>query len=290
MEIEGVNFFQKQRLAYIDFKLLFVGHITRAEIVQYFEKGLTSATRDINLYKELKPENMIYDAKEKKYFQQPSFKPLFEHDPKIALIKLSHQIRDGFDGIKEFTFPVESSAGFNVPKICVLANIVQSIVNNKSLLIKYTSLSSGDSNREIIPHTLVNNGIRWHVRAYDRKTKTFRDFVLTRIEIVEILNAPILKCEQKLDDHQWMRVIPLHLVPHPKNIKFPKAIELDFNMQNGQLKINIRAALAGYYLSMLNVDCTERATLNSYEHQLWLKNTPILYGADNLAIAPGYGK
>ncbi len=28
--------------------------------------------------------------------------------------------------------------------------------------------------------------------------------------------------------------------------------------------------------------------LTGPEHHLWLKNTPTLYGVDNLAIAPGY--
>ena len=69
MKLEDLNFSQKQRLAYIDFKLLFVGFVTRIEIVTHFEKGLTSATKDLNLYKELCPDNMDYDAKEKKYLQ-----------------------------------------------------------------------------------------------------------------------------------------------------------------------------------------------------------------------------
>jgi len=68
MEIEDINFSQTKVSVY-RFKLLFVGYVTRAEIFTCFEKGLTSATHYINLYKELFPQNMEYDAKEKKYFQ-----------------------------------------------------------------------------------------------------------------------------------------------------------------------------------------------------------------------------
>jgi hypothetical protein len=38
------------------------------------------------------------------------------------------------------------------------------------------------------------------------------------------------------------------------------------------------------------VDCTENASLKGGEYQLWLRNHQTLYGAENLAIAPGYNK
>jgi hypothetical protein len=94
--------------------------------------------------------------------------------------------------------------------------------------------------------------------------------------------------ENKLEDHQWMRMVPLQIMPHPNNVKHPKAIELDFGMEKGMMEINVRAAMAGYLLRRWNVDCTEDASLTGGEYQLWLHNTQTLYGADNLAIAPGY--
>ena len=59
-------------------------------------------------------------------------------------------------------------------------------------------------------------------------------------------------------------------------------------MVNGVLEINIRAAMAGYLLRRWNVDCTVKGTLVGGEYHLWLRNYQTLYGADNLAIAPGY--
>ncbi|WP_105264962.1 WYL domain-containing protein [Pseudoalteromonas sp. T1lg76] len=288
MNLDAFNFSQKQRLAYIDFKLLFVGYVTRSEIVTYFEKGLTSATRDINLYKELCPENMEYDSKEKKYFQVSTFKPLFKHDPRKTLVKLSNQITDGFDAIGDITFPVEAPSQLNIPDILIVAKLVQAVINHKAVSIIYTSLSSGSGAREIVPHSIVDNGLRWHVRAYDRKTKSFKDFVLTRISKVTLKELAPLSQEDKLEDHQWMRMMPLQLVPHPHNVKHPTAIELDYGMQNGVLSLNVRAALAGYLLRRWNVDCTADAELVGAEYQLWLKNRQTLFGAENLAIAPGY--
>lgn len=288
MDWNELNYAQKQRLAYIDFKLLFVGHVTRAEVVQYFGQGLSSASRDITLYKELRPSNMEYDSRDKKYYQTPSFKPLVKHDPKKTLAKLANQISDGLDAITDIDFPVEAPSQLNLPDILTVAKLIQATINKKAVNIIYTSLSSGSGAREIVPHSIVDNGLRWHVRAYDRKTSSFRDFVLTRISMVNLLDADIQRGEDKLEDHQWMRMMPLRLVPHPHNVIHPTAIELDYSMTDGFLELNVRAAMAGYLLRRWNVDCSPNAELRGGEYQLWLKNRQTLYGAENLAIAPGY--
>jgi hypothetical protein len=282
------SFAQKQRLAYIDFKLYFTGMVTRSEIVSHFELGLAAATRDLKIYKENSPENMAYDNVLKKYIITTQFKAIFKHDARRTLIKLANNISDGFDGVGDTSFPIESPNALNVPCIDIIAKLSQAIINNKPINVIYTSLSSGSAARELVPHSIVDNGLRWHLRAYDRKSNSFRDFVLTRITKVTILTQTPLPEEDKLEDHQWMRMVPLQIIPHPNNVKHPTAIKLDFGMENGMLEVNVRAAMAGYLLRRWNVDCTDEATLRGGEYQLWLRNRQTLYGAENLAIAPGY--
>ncbi|ASP46301.1 WYL domain-containing protein [Cognaticolwellia beringensis] len=284
----NLNYSQKQRLAYIDFKLLFVGRVTRNEIVTKFEKGMSGATADLNLYKELCPNNMSYDNKQRMYIQTDKFKPLFTHDPRKTLVKLANQITDGYDAIGDVAFPVEAPSQLNIPDIFIVARLIQAIINQKPVSIIYTSLSSGSAARELVPHSIVDNGLRWHVRAFDRKSNSFRDFVLTRISKATILPQKLDSYEDKLEDHQWMRMMPLQLIPHPNNVQHPTAIELDYGMENKVLELNVRAALAGYLLRRWNVDCTKEASLEGGEYQLWLRNRQTLYGAENLAIAPGY--
>lgn len=283
-----VGFSQKQRLAYIDFLLMFRGHFSRSDLTTRFEMGMANATRDISLYKELVPNNTQLDNPTKQYYQTKNFKPLFKHDAKKTLIKLANDITDGFDAIGDITFPVEAPSQLNVPDIFIVAKLVQAILNRKPVSIIYTSLSSGSNARELVPHSIIDNGLRWHVRGYDRKSKSFRDFVLTRISKVTLKSQNIEPHEDKLEDHQWMRMMPLQLVPHPKNVQYPTAIAMDYGMDNGILELNVRAALAGYLLRRWNVDCTLNAELSGGEYQLWLKNRQTLYGAENLAIAPGY--
>ena len=160
MQLEKLSYAQQQRLAYIDFKLFFTGSVTRSEIVQHFKLGVSAATRDINLYKEHVPKNMAYDNSQKKYFLTNSFKPLFNHDAKRTLVKLAHQISDGFDAVGDIEFPVEQPSQLNVPDINVIAKLTQAMINGKTVSVIYTSLSSGSSARELVPHTIVDNGLR----------------------------------------------------------------------------------------------------------------------------------
>ncbi len=287
-KIEKLSFVQKQRLTFIDFCLLFRGSINRKQLTHKFEMGMANATRDLALYKELAPHNIDFNAQERTYHQSPTFKALFTHGTSQTLAKLANDINEGFDGVMDTAFSIDAPSQLNMPDIYVVAKLVQAILNNKAVEVDYTSLSSGLRRRELVPHSIVDSGLRWHVRAFDRKSQSFRDFVLTRISKAEILATEPSKDESKLEDHQWMRVMPLQLVPHPNNVKHSSAIEMDYGMNKGKLEINVRAALAGYLLRRWNVDCTEDASLQGGEYQLWLQNRQTLYGAENLAIAPGY--
>lgn len=285
---ETLSFAQKQRLAYIDFLLMFKGAFSRSDLTTKFQMGMANATRDISLYKELAPNNAQLDNPSKHYLQTKAFTPLFQHDARKTLVKLANNITDGFDAIGDINFPVEAPSHLNVPDIFIVAKLIQAILNKRAVNVIYTSLSSGSASRELVPHAIIDNGLRWHVRAYDRKSSSFRDFVLTRISKVTHLQQPIETHEDKLEDNQWMRMMPLQLIAHPNNVKHPTAIAMDYGMNNGVLELNVRAALAGYLLRRWNVDCTEDATLSGGEFQLWLRNRQTLYGATNLAIAPGY--
>ena len=166
--------------------------------------------------------------------------------------------------------------------------ISRAIHQGKVASVEYCSTSSGPQVRELVPHVLVDNGLRWHVRTYDRKNSRFGDFVLTRMTKAKLLDKVPEEHELLKHDIQWNRIVEMELVP-PPNVKHPKAIELDYAMQGGVSKQNVRAAVAGYVLRRWNVDCSVDHSLEGAEYQLWLRNSAALYGVENLVIAPGYG-
>ncbi|RDL29037.1 WYL domain-containing protein [Photobacterium damselae] len=286
--MDNLNYAQTQRLSFIDFKLMFVGHFTRSEVVEHFKMGLSNATRDINLYKELAAHNLTYNNAEKRYFQTKAFAPLFNHNATETLSKLASKLSGEDSVINGLDIPFETPSQLNAPNASIVAVLTQAALNNKAVKIQYISLSRGENTRTVVPHSIVDNGLRWHIRAYDCQTSEFRDFVISRIAKAELSDDTIFENQTMLADKQWMRFVPLELVPHPKNIMHPKAIELDYSMTDGMLKLEVRAALTGYLLRRWNVDCSETATQRSAEHQLWLANRPTLYGVDNLHLASGY--
>ena len=285
--LDDISQAQQERLFHIDFKLRFLGTVNRNDLVNRFGIKAAAATRDISLYKELAPKNLIYDTKAKAYIEADTFNPLFNHQASQTLAALCYGLGDDHVSVNTPLVSSETPTQLNFPNLDVLAKVTKAIHQSKALNIYYRSLSSGLSQRDIVPFALVDNGLRWHVRAFDRKTKEFKDFVLNRIEKPKLLSSPIETRETKEEDIQWNRMVEMHIVPHP-NLKHPETIEAEYAMIEGVLRVQIRAAVAGYVLRRWNVDCSKKHTLMGPEFQLWLKNTQTLYGVENLAIAPGY--
>lgn len=285
MDLGDIKQAQRERLLHIDFRAYFLGDVGRSDLIKRFGIKAAAATRDINIYTELAPGNIDYDTKTKSFIREKGFKPLFDYNVSQVLSALSQGFGEDFIGSPAPIVASETPSKLNKPKLDVLSVITRAIHQGKAVKVEYTSTSSGTAMRELVPFVLVDNGLRWHLRTYDRKNGRFGDFVVTRITKAELIDSPIEEHEQLQHDHQWNRMVELELVPHP-NIKHKKAIELDYDMTNGVRKQLVRAAVAGYVLRRWNVDCTEDHSLKGNEYQLWLKNTPTLYGVENLSIAP----
>lgn len=278
---------QKERLSHIDFRVCFLGTIGRNDLVNRFGIKAAAATRDMTLYKELAAGNLVYDTRARIYTRSNSFEPIFDYSPSQALAALAHGFGDDFVGTHKGFIACEMPAQLNKPSLTTLSVLTRAIHQNKVVTITYRSLSSGRTKREIVPFVLVDNGLRWHVRAYDRRQSRFSDFVITRIANPVIIDSMLEEHETRESDNQWNRIVELEIVPHPR-LKHAKTIETDYAMENGVLNVNVRAAVAGYVLRRWNVDCTENHSMEGPEYHLWLRNRQALYGVENLVIAPGY--
>ena len=281
---------QQERLSHIDFRLRFLGTIGRNDLVNRFGIKAAAATRDITLYKELASQNLEYDTKAKIYTRSEPFSPLFDYPRHQALTALAHGFGDDFVVAHKAHIACETPTQLNNPQLDTLSVLIRAINQKQLVEMTYRSLSSGRTTRQIVPFVLVDNGLRWHVRAYDRKRSRFTDFVINRISEPTLLpNSKVEEHEMKDNDIQWNRIVELEIVPHPR-VSFPETIEHEYDMVDGTLHVNVRAAVAGYVLRRWNVDCSEDHSLEGPEYHLWLKNRQALYGVENLVIAPGYNK
>lgn len=286
-DVQKVGGAQRERLAHIDFRLYFLGEVSRADISEKFDVAPAVATRDLARYRAIVPENIRFDGSTKTYRATEEFQPRFEHLLERALSALSMGFGDGLCGASVGLVPCEYPSPINRPALDVLAAVTRAIRGRRVLRISYMSSSSSATEREILPFALADNGLRWHLRAFDRKSSSFRDFVLTRVLSVQTAPGKPLPEESAERDVQWARVVEMELVPHPE-FASPELAALDYPMSDGVLRIRARAALAGYVLRRWSVDCSPGHSLRSPEYRLWLRNREVLAGVDSATIAPGY--
>ncbi|MBA3979167.1 MAG: WYL domain-containing protein [Alcanivorax sp.] len=279
---------QRDRLAFIELRLRFIGEIRRQDLVSRFGIQVAAATRDIGIYKDLAPGNLDYDTKNKVYGCADGFAPVFDFPAERVLAWLSQGFGDGEPSALKSWITCEVPSRLTKPGLDTLACVTRAIHQERPLKVAYHSLSSGETEREIVPFALIDTGLRWHVRAFDRKTQGFRDFVITRIKKPVVLKGqPVAPCERSDQDIQWTRIVELELVPHPDQPR-PEITEMDYSMQGGVLRMKLRAATAGYILRKWSVDCSPDHSLRGYEYRLWLKDHLVLYGVKNAVLAPGY--
>src|SRR5689334_5869282 len=86
---------QRDRLAFIELRLRFIGEIRRQDLVTRFSIQTAAATRDLAQYKELAPRNMEYDTKSKAYIRAAWFRPLFDFSVERVLNWLAQGWGDG---------------------------------------------------------------------------------------------------------------------------------------------------------------------------------------------------
>lgn len=285
--VESLSHAQRERLAYVEFRLYFMGEIGRPDLAGRFGVAPAGATRDLALYREIAPHNIEFDGSSKVYRIGKAFSPIFEHAPQRVLSALSLGFGDGVDGETKPLLPCESPTALSNPQMEVLAPICRAIHAKRPVALHYHSMSSGKSELVIVPFALVDTGLRWHVRAFDRKSSEFRDFVVTRIEQPTVLNEAPLSHERPDNDIQWTRIVELDLVPHPR-LGRPEIIWMDYGMADGSIRMRVRAAVAGYMLLRWNVDASPDHSLKEEQYRLWLSDPLALYGVENAKLAPGY--
>ncbi|MCX6876637.1 MAG: WYL domain-containing protein [Verrucomicrobia bacterium] len=94
------------------------------------------------------------------------------------------------------------------------------------------------------PHALGHNGACWHVRAWCEQNGDLRDFTLSRIAEVEWRRG---RADLPAEDKDWKQWVTLRVRPHQDlNEAQRQAVERDYAMRNGVLKLKVRKAMEGY--------------------------------------------
>ena len=287
-ELDTLPHAQRERLAFIDFCLQYFGQIARNDLIERFKTGLAACTRDFAVYKTLAPDNLTLQHSDKRYHRTEQFSAVFNHDPEVILQSLSRGFGDGISSPIQPSHQCIEAVSLIHPNAHIIAALMRAIHHQQSICCDYVSMSSGETERVLVPHTLVNNGHRWHVRAYDRKYASFRDYVCTRFTRIGGNTGISVEQERAPADTQFNTSVELVLIPHP-SLSQPKAIELDYGMHDGQYRLRVKAAFAAYVLRQWQVDCSRGYRFTGQGCQLALANLEVLQTIENPMLAPGFG-
>ncbi|HHQ4516569.1 TPA: WYL domain-containing protein [Aeromonas veronii] len=250
--VDELSLPQAERLAFIDFKIMYLGEITRQDIINEFRIGQAAASNDLRLYRERRPENSRLDHTTKKtVIVQESYKPLVNIDAHTALDFIQNGFCRSRLHASQPSLPVEIIDPRLAPNTLdddQVATVTRAMKGQYGIKCEYESRSSNNHHERILfPVALFADRQNWYVRAYDRTSSPagFKNFKLSRIKTTkQILDEEqrSARPEEKLEnDIRWHTRVPLELVV--ADDKIGQQLSREFCLDNGRKTIICRSAL-----------------------------------------------
>lgn len=275
---------QTLRYRLLEIVLQWEGRLTTNHLCTAFNIGRQQASKDINRYiKNYSPKGIEYDAKIKGFKSTKYFVPHFSEGKVDEYLAILHQEKKQSRRSKEqvTTLPMMDLGNGHIEILdvpirhidpIIARGLVQAARYQLRVDVDYVSLSSGErSGRNIVPHAIVYDGIRWHVRAYCEKKGDYLDFVMSRFRgAPDLLDVSVHGREH---DHEWNKQTIAKIVPNPELNSIQKDIvATDYAMDKGILLITQRIPLMHYSLDRLQVSYDGEHHENPMQFPLILAN------------------
>jgi hypothetical protein len=263
------------------------GEVNSSHLSHSVKISAQQAKKYLAEYQQHHPENLKYCPSQKAFLPQAVFKCSYiDANVNSYLNWLYHPTPEHVFSNRVSDIPNIINSSLNLPpravEPLVMRGLVKAIKQQRRIDVGYVSLSNPDGEGRIIqPHVFVKTGLRYHLRAYDEKHKEFRDFVLSRFTgEPDLLGKATHHANQ---DEAWNTKVPVMLAPDQRlSTQQKRVIERDYQMQNGTLVINSRAALVQYLLQEMQVstkfidiipEAQQLVLVNLSDIKQWLFNT-----------------
>jgi predicted DNA-binding transcriptional regulator YafY len=250
----------EKRLEFIEFRLFWEGGINRADIMERFGVSVPQASKDLSLYEEKAPGNLVYDKRQKRYLAAPGFKPVFlKPEADIYLSQLRSVSDRAVTTEETWLSDVPETDAMPVPHRLVDVNVLRALLaavrRRRAVEILYQSMNRRRPEptwRWITPHAFGNDSLRWHVRAYCHIDKKFKDFLLSRCLKARGDDEPGAVPE---NDVFWNETFPVVLSPNPALSQNQRSVVAqDYDMKGGRVTVPVRKALLYYFEKRLRLD------------------------------------
>lgn len=139
----------------------------------------------------------------------------------------------------------------STPNPEIFSVLTQAAKLNKVVEVTYSSMGEPKPHTRIIsPHSIVQTGSRWHVRAYSDLNKEFRDYTLGRISAVKKLDQPSKFTMS--DDKDWMTEVEVRIIAHPDlSFEQENVIRLEYFASTSARIVKCRAPLINYFIKQV---------------------------------------
>ncbi|WP_028108521.1 WYL domain-containing protein [Ferrimonas futtsuensis] len=258
MDRSNIKWDQQLRFRHIEIVALWEGRLTTRHLCQTFGIGRQQASRDINHYLSLAPTALKYDTRLKGYKPSPYFKPRFSQGDFSEYLQLLMQQKQLEESGFELLAIRSADTELVVPPQrqvdpAVVRQLLTAARSATRVKLMYASIASGAiSERVFVPHTLVHDGYRWHLRGYCEQLERYLDLVLSRIRGLPKLLYPSDHTQEQ--DSQWNQWVKVTLVPNPQFSPAQReVIAIDYGMDGDQLSLTCRRALMDYHLRRLQI-------------------------------------
>jgi len=263
--VKGFRWGVERRLEFVEFRLFWEGGVNRSDIVDEFGVSVPQASKDLALYQEHAPANIVYDRSEKRYFASDGFRPKFiELDATAYLDRLAPHTATGGDPDSDSHATLVADR-LPIPQRRIASNSLRSLLaavrGNRSIEILYQSMSEARPEpiwRRVSPHAFASDGLRWHARAYCHIDQKFKDFILSRcLDCRGLGEAGSFPGSDEL----WNSFFQVVLIPNPALTSGRQdVVAQDFAMEDGRVVVPVRRAMLYYFSKRLRLDLSSSDT------------------------------
>lgn len=255
---------RRERLRYMEATLIWEGAFQRSQVAGVFGVHENSVTDDLTAYQDRYADHLKYDNRQKRYLRGDKFTPKFASDDPneyLALLLAYAETRSSavaplLAGAGNVAVAVPSPAPVLDREVLKLT--LQAIRKHQGFRATYHSTRAPQPETcELWPHALFYTGIRWFVRAYNRKTGKFRSYAIQRLERPKALHeAPVVSLES---DNDWSQHVDIEVMPNPALDEHGKMIVArEFAMKEAEggyvWNVRVRKCLVWFFLNRYRLD------------------------------------
>jgi len=241
------------RLAFLEMLAFWMGEVRNKDLETQFSITRQQAYKDFTRYQNLHPGYLIKAGKSYYTFSDEKQPQYFNGGLDDFLIWLE----TGTFVVKHL-LQNNCTTRLKLPERKtsrqVISTLMKAIRQQLRVEVNYISLSNPENEGRIIsPHSIVKADNRFHVRGYCEKSQEFRDFVLSRFRDNVEIEGP--SPYSRSQDEAWQTCVTLVLSPDPRLSPAQRdVLASDYQMNNNQLYIKTRAALADYLLKEMHIN------------------------------------